>query len=292
MIQSMTGYGQSQALMNGIRLEVELRSVNHKFCEISVRLPKPLSPIENLVKKRLQKRFARGRLDLSVSLNGDGEQARKLEMDLDLARQYRHLLEKLKKRLSIRGEIDLALLTHFRNFITVSERPQATRQEVRTFYRILDQASARLERMRREEGRELAKDLARRIQKIRNAVRLMKAQAPKVVSHYRKQLLGRVRRLTEGVPMDNRRLEQEVALFATKCDISEELTRLESHMAQFEAIMKKGTAIGRSLDFLIQEMHREVNTCGSKANDVFLSQQVILVKTELEKIREQVQNIE
>lgn len=292
MIQSMTGYGRSRTSWNGNRLELELRSVNHKFCEVSVRLPKPLSAIENQVRKRLQQRFARGRLDLSVTLNGGAETAQRLEMDLELAREYRRLLDRLKTRLGLGGEIDIGLLTQFRNVITVSERPQANVGEIRTFYRMLDQAASRLEKMRRKEGRELQKDLTLRIRTIRESVRQMKAQSPKVTGTYRKQLLARVKRLAEGVRIEPGRLEQEVALFATRCDISEELTRLESHFLQFEAMMKSGNAVGRSLDFLIQEMHREVNTCGSKANDVLISQQVILIKTELEKIREQVQNVE
>ena len=292
MISSMTGYGRSHATVGGSRMEVELRSVNHKFCEISVRLPKPLVSVENLVKKRLQQRFSRGRLDLSVSLNGTGEYAKRLEMDLDLARQYRQLLERLKSRLNIKGDIDLTLLTNFRNIITVSERPLANKRVIQTFYRLLDQAANRLGRMREKEGQELAKDISRRLQRIKHAVRSMKARAPKVTTNYQKQLRARLSRLTEGIHFEKRRLEQEVALFATRCDVSEEITRLGSHLSQFEAMMKKPMAVGRSLDFLIQEMHREINTCGSKANDVFISNQVILVKTELEKIREQVQNIE
>jgi uncharacterized protein (TIGR00255 family) len=292
MIHSMTGFGRSQATIGENRMEVELRSINHKFCEISVKLPKPLSSLENQVKKHLQQRFARGRLDLSVTLNGSEEQDRRLQMDLDMARQYRRLLLQLKNRLSLKGDVDLALLTNFRNIITVAEKPSANKRLAQSFFRLLDLAEKRLERMRRKEGRALAGDLLRRLRRIRNAVKVIRKRAPMVVTHYQQQLRSRVRRLTEGIPLDERRMEQEVALFATRCDISEELTRLESHLSQFDGLLRKPASIGRSLDFLIQEMHREVNTSGSKANDVTISRQVILIKSELEKVREQVQNVE
>lgn len=292
MIRSMTGYGRSQASVEGSRIELELRSVNHRYCEIAVRLPKPLSSLEAPVKKRLQQRFARGRLDLQVTLNGTGEYARRLEMDLDLAQQYRRLYQVLKTRLKIKGEIDLALFTNFRNIITVTERSLGSKRLVHTFYRLLDQAARRLEQMRRREGRALARDLIRRLQRIRRSIGAIKRRVPKAVIHYQRQLQIRINRLTEGMSLDPRRLGQEVAFYATRCDVSEEVTRLESHLSQFETMVRAPAAVGRSLDFVIQEMHREVNTAGSKADDVYISRQVILIKSELEKLREQVQNVE
>jgi len=292
MIQSMTGHGRSQSKTGNNRMEVDLRSTNHKFSEISVKLPKPLSFLENQVKKRLQQRFSRGRVDLSVTLNGSEEHGRRLEMDLDLARQYRRLLLQLKSRLGVEGDVDLALLSNFRNIITVAEKPSGDKRVVQVFFKLLNEAVDRLERMRKKEGKALAADLGRRLGRIRKAVQEIQKRVPQVVVIYRQQLQSRIRQLTEGVPLDSRRLEQEVALFATRCDISEEMTRLESHLSQFGDMLRKPGAIGRSLDFLIQEMHREINTTGSKANDVAISRQVILVKSELEKIREQVQNVE
>ena len=184
MIQSMTGYGRSQATVGENRMEVELRSINHKFCEISVKLPKPLSALENQIKKRLQQRFSRGRLDLSVSLNGTEEHARHLQMDLELAGQYRRLLLRLKKRLGVQGEVDLSLLANFRNIITVAEKPTGDRRVAQAFFKLLEQAEGRLERMRRKEGKALAADVGRRLGRIRKAAREIRTLAPQVVVNY------------------------------------------------------------------------------------------------------------
>ena len=190
----MTGYGRSQATVDGTRVEVEIRSVNHKFCEISMKLPKPFSSIESQVKKRLQKRFPRGRLDLLVTLNGSGDYARRLETDLDLASQYRKLLLDLKKRLKLKGEVDLAMLTTFRNFITVTEKPIGSKRVVQVFYRLLDLAVGRLEQMRRKEGKELARDLLRRLRTVKKAASLIKRRAPHLSQNYQRQLQARVQR--------------------------------------------------------------------------------------------------
>ena len=288
----MTGYGRGYTTVEGSRLEVELRSVNHRFCEIVVRLPKPLSSLEAQVKRRLQERFARGRLDLQVTLNGRGRYARRLEMDLNLARQYRRLLQDLKTRLNIKGDINLALFTNFQNIVTVADHPLSNRRLVHAFYRLVDQAVRRLEGMRQKEGQILARDLARQLQKIKKSVGVIKHRAPKVIADYQRRLRSRITRLVDGLPLDQKRLEQEVAYHASRCDVNEEMTRIESHVFQFEAMMRTAAPVGRSLEFLIQEIQREANTTGSKANDVIISRQVILIKSELERLREQVQNVE
>jgi uncharacterized protein (TIGR00255 family) len=292
MIRSMTGYGQGQATVQGRRLEMELRSVNHRFCEITLKLPKPLVFLEPEIKKRLKERFPRGRLDLLVTLNETKESARRLEIDLPLAKQYRRALQELKSRLKVKGDINLALLTDFRNLITVEERPSGSKRLIPAFYRLLEQAVNRLDHMRQREGRMLARDLASRLEQISKSVGLIKRRVPGVLTEYRERLKKRVKWLTKGTPLDSQRLEQEVALYATRCDITEEMTRIESHLSQFRAMIKSHKAVGRSLDFLTQEMHREINTTGSKANDANISRQVIFIKSELERLREQIQNIE
>ena len=293
MIRSMTGYGQGHVMIDGCRLEVGLRSVNHKFCEVSAKLPKLFLPLESEVKKRLQKRFNRGRLDLQVTLNGTKEYARRLEVDLDLARQYRQALQKVKNQLNVKGEVDLALLINFRSLITVEEQPLGHKHFIRALYRVLDRAADQLDRMRQREGRALAKDLTRRLGRIRKSVEQIKRRAPKGITEYRDRLAKKIKWLTEGTPLDAQRLEQEVAFYAVRSDINEEMTRMESHLSQFKSMMMTATeAVGRSLDFLIQELHREINTAGSKAGDITISRQVVLIKSELERLREQVQNVE
>lgn len=292
MIRSMTGYGQGRGTVQGCRLEVELRSVNHRFSEITLKLPKPLLFLEPEVKKRLKERFLRGRLDLLATLNETKESTRRLEIDLALAKQYRRALQELKSRLKLKGDIDLNLLTDFRNLITVEERPSGHKHLVTVFYRLLNQAGNRLDRMRQKEGRTLAGDLTRRLERIGRSVGHIKRRAPNVLTEYRRRLKKRVKWLSKGTTLDSQRLEQEVALYATRCDITEEMTRIESHLSQFKAMIMSRETVGRSLDFLIQEMHREINTTGSKANDADISRQVILIKSELERLREQIQNVE
>jgi uncharacterized protein (TIGR00255 family) len=292
----MTGYGRSEGAMGGNRLGVEIRSVNHKFCEIAVRLPKPLLTYETQIKKRLQKRFARGRFDVLVTLNGASEQSKHLEVDLGLARQYRRILRELQDKLKVQGDLDLALFTNFRDIITVTEEPKGSKRLGILLGRLLDQAMNRLDRMRRREGLALSRDLMKRLRQITRSIEVIKQRAPEVVTDYQQRLDNRIRQLAHGTSLDSQRLEQEVALYASRCDVNEELTRLESHLTQFVAMMhpsKAGNeAVGRSLDFLLQEMHREINTVGSKANDALISREVVLIKSELEKIREQVQNVE
>ena len=296
MIRSMTGYGRSEGSVGTNRLGVEVRSVNHKFCEITIRLPKPLLSQEARVKKRLLQRFTRGRLDVQVTLNGAGEATKRLEVDLGLAKQYRRVLKELKATLKVKGDPDLALFTNFRDIITVTEQPTGSKRLAQVFHRLLHQAMGRLDRMRRREGNALARDISRRLQRITRSIGEIKHRVPGVVADYQQRLRNRIGQLTHGMSLDASRLEQEVALHASRCDVSEELTRLESHLSQFAAMMHppkaESEAVGRSLDFLIQEMHRETNTIGSKANDAEISQRVVLMKSELEKIREQVQNIE
>ena len=288
----MTGYGRSQALIDGSRIEIELRSVNHKFCEVSIRLPRLLASHETRIKKKLQQRFLRGRLDLQVILNGAGELDRRLELDLPLARQYHRLLQDLKAMLRLKGEIDLSLFSNFKNIITVKEQPSISRRLIKTLDDLLDQAAKGLENMRVREGRILSRDLTRRLVRVRKAIALVKTRIPNLNLEHKRKLQSRINRLTQGVVIDPSRVEQEAALFAIRSDVSEEVTRMESHIGQFAKMLHSTDPIGRSLDFLIQEMHREVNTLGSKGNDVYVSKQVIFMKSEIEKLREQVQNIE
>ena len=292
MIRSMTGYGQGQVALEGRRLEVEIRSVNHKFSEISVKLPKALVFLEPDLKKQLQQRFPRGRLDLLVTLNGTPDYSRRLEVDIEMGRQYRSALQELKTQLKLEGEIDLAMLTNCRNLISVEEKPLESRHLTRVFFRVFGQAANGLEGMRQREGRALAVDLKRRLGRIAKSLGIIKRRAPKVVTEYRTRLNLRIKSLTEGSQLNPQRLEQEVALYAARCDISEEVTRIEAHLAQFRSMINVTRAVGRTMDFLIQELHREINTTGSKANDSEISRQVISIKSELERLREQAQNVQ
>jgi uncharacterized protein (TIGR00255 family) len=292
MIESMTGYGRSEGSYRDFLMVAELRSTNHKYCDITVRLPKFLLPLEAPLKKRLQERFTRGRLELAVTVNGAAGQTKRLEVDLELARQYARILKDVQTKLGLPGQVDLGMLMSFRDIITTAELEEATDELASKIQGLVKDAMGRLEAMRRKEGQALAKDLRQRLQIIEKVLRRIEARIPAMVHGYQTRLKDRIERLTQGVKLDPNRLAQEVALFAERSDVSEEMTRLKSHLNQFKTMIRGSDAVGRSLDFLIQEMNREVNTIGSKSSDASIAMGVVGIKSELEKLREQVQNIE
>ncbi len=292
MIRSMTGYGRREAAWAGGSVAVEVRAVNHRFCEVVARLPRPLVLLEEEFKRAVQRRCTRGRIDLTVSFTGARETGKTLSLDRSVAKQYHHVLAVLKREFRLSGSIDLALLASFRDIISVSDQPVEHRGLDRVVKRLLAGALSDLDGMRRREGAVLVRDTRSRVEEIGDATRRIGEKATTVVAGHFERMKARVERLIGVGPIDTARLTQELALFADRCDVSEELTRLGSHLEQFSAALKGQGAVGRRLDFLIQEMGREVNTIGSKANDAEIAALVIHIKGELEKIREQVQNIE
>ena len=292
MIISMTGYGRSEEAWSGGTVTAELRSVNHRFCEIVVRLPKVLSSLEEDLKRLVQQRCARGRIELTISLSGSKETGKQLCLDRALARQYHDLLRDLKKHLRLSGAIDIALLAGYRDLISVSDRPVDEKRLFQTAKRVTADALSIMDQMRRREGTALGKDLKHRLHTVRGEIGLVEQRSPQVAQEYLIRLRARVAKLAELPELDSGRLSQELALYADRCDISEEVTRLGSHLAQCEIALKSEEPVGRTLDFLLQEIGREVNTIGSKANDADIAMHVVKLKGELEKIREQVQNIE
>lgn len=293
MMRSMTGYGRREAAWTGGSVAAELRSVNHRFCEVVMRLPKSLSASEDDLKRTIQRRCARGRIELTVSLIGNRGGEKSLSLDRALARQYHRLLRGLQRDLRLGGTIDVALLAGLRDLVAVVERPLEDRQLKRIVRRLVGGALSDLDAMRRREGDALARDMRVRMRMIRDETNSVSARAPLVVQDYFDRMKARVEKLVGAdVPVELGRLNQELAQYADRCDLTEELTRLSSHLTQFEAALKGRGPVGRTLDFLLQEMGREVNTIGSKANDAAIAVHVVKIKGELEKIREQVQNIE
>ncbi|MBA2252566.1 MAG: YicC family protein [Nitrospirales bacterium] len=292
MIISMTGYGRSEEAWSGGTVTAELRSVNHRFCEIVVRLPKAVSSLEEELKRMIQQRCARGRIELTVSLSGGKEAGKQLTLDQALARQYHSLLRDLKKQLRLSGSIDVAMLAGYRDLISVSDRPVDEKRLLETAKRVTTEALSMLDQMRRREGAALAKDLKHRLHTVREEIGHVEKRCPHVAQEHLARLKARVAKLVELPELDEGRLSQELALYADRCDISEEVTRLASHLAQCETTLRSEEPVGRTLDFLLQEIGREVNTIGSKANDADIAMHVVKLKGELEKIREQVQNIE
>ncbi|MFZ5875489.1 MAG: YicC/YloC family endoribonuclease [Nitrospirota bacterium] len=287
----MTGYGRAEAPFGDLRVAVEVRSVNHRFCEVAARLPKSLTAYETRFRKAVQRRVARGRVDLSVNTGGD-HPARRIAVDVDLARQYQQAFRTLKEQLGAPGEVSLELLISARDVLTTAEPDTDVAGLADHVEGLIERALDGLDAMRRQEGESIARDVTARLDQVAEALTRLAAYAPKIAQEYAVRLRTRVAALTSGLDLDQGRLAQEVALYAERCDFSEEVTRIRSHLDQFSKSLTGGGAVGRSLDFLTQELNREINTIGSKANDADVATEVVAVKSELEKIREQIQNIE
>jgi uncharacterized protein (TIGR00255 family) len=292
MIHSMTGFGRRQAPWQDGSVTVEMRSVNHRFLEIACRLPRPLSHLEDSFKKAIQKCCTRGRIDITVNVQAGKGRVGNVILDQPLAKQYHQALRTIKKSLKLSGSIDLALIVGLRDVLSVSDQPAEDPKLAKIAQQLTTQALTDLEGMRTREGKALAEDMLERIQTIRGHKTLVAARSPLLAQEIFGRMRVRVEKLLGAEVPDPLRLYQELAVYADRGDITEELVRLDSHMIQFEQTLNRADSIGKTLDFLLQEIGREVNTIGSKANDAEIAGHVIEMKAELERIREQVQNVE
>jgi uncharacterized protein (TIGR00255 family) len=294
----MTGYGRADGLYKGRPIAVEVRSVNHRHCEIVTRLPRAFQAYEERFRNRVQACVRRGRVDLSVSFFADNETLNQaLYLDRRLARQYLQLLRELQDELGLSGSPDLALLAGYRDIIKTAERPFEDEHAIQAAERILGHALRAMARMRRDEGRALERDLTTRLQEIDGRLAAVRVRLPEIGKELYQRMQSRINRLLQEVRgaderIDPARLAQEVALLADRSDVSEEVTRLASHIRQFRSFLRKSEPVGRSLEFLLQEMNREVTTLTSKIGDLMVTQEILAAKAELEKMREQVQNVE
>lgn len=292
MIRSMTGYGRRESPWAGGTVVVELRSVNHRFCEIAVRLPKGMALLEDGLKELIQRRCARGRVDLTVSLTGGRDTRTTVSLDRPLAKQYYRLLDQLRREFHLSGTIDLTLFAGLRDLIVVTEQPVSDKALQTLIKRLAAGAVTDLDRMRRREGNALARHLNSLLEAVEGELAQIVTRIPKAVQEHYGRMKGRIEKLLDPGRVDPGRLEQELAVFADRSDVSEEQARLHSHLQQFRQTMKSRDSIGKTLDFLLQEMGREINTIGSKANDAQIAGCVVRIKGALEKIREQVQNVQ
>jgi uncharacterized protein (TIGR00255 family) len=293
MIKSMTGYGKAEAMIDGRKYAVEIRSLNHRYLEISLRLPGSLSALETEIKRRIGERFSRGRIEVAIRVdtNGNMEEGR-LELNLPLLRNYFNLLQRLKDEFQLKGDVALENLVGFKDVFVPMEVETDMDLIAQHIGTVLEDAIRLLTEMREKEGALLLGDLEERIRMVQACLSSIADRAPRCVQEYQRRLSERVRELTGGIDIDAARLSQEVAIMADKIDITEEIVRLSSHFSQFHEMLLSGEAVGRKIDFLIQEMNREINTIGSKTGDLEISRNVIEIKSELGKLREQVQNIE
>ncbi len=292
MIKSMTGYGKGQSRAGGIALGVEIKTVNHRFGDISVKAPRFLMPFEHEVKKRVGERLKRGKIDVYVTQESSETLAAVPVLNKPLAQAYIDVFSRAKVEYDLEGEMTLSLLTGQRDVITLEEAAFDQGQVKSCLEEALGLALEAVERMRRNEGRSTLADIEAKFGVITALLDKVKERAPLIPDEWKSKLRERLARIEGEFEVDPQRLAQEVALFADRCDISEEIARIESHLQQFNDLLGAGEPVGRQLDFLVQELNREANTMGSKSNDADLTRLVVSLKAELEKIREQAQNVE
>jgi uncharacterized protein (TIGR00255 family) len=291
-MRSMTGYGHGQTTSNGSRFTVELNSVNRKQSDVVVTLPRELMELEPRVRDTINTEISRGRLTVVIALHAGAASVPRPELDVPLARAYFHAMQALRDELGASGDISIDTILRAPGVLRMTENQVSSDDAWPAVEAALKEALAELVSMREREGKHLAKDLIKRLKVVREAVRAVRELQPNVMKKYRQSLHERVQRTGIEISMDDERLIKEVIFFAEKSDITEEVTRLESHFAQFAHHLRRQEPVGRTMEFLCQEVGRELNTVGSKANDVEISQLIVTCKSEMEKIREQIQNIE
>jgi uncharacterized protein (TIGR00255 family) len=293
-MKSMTGYGRGECARDGFNVTVELSSVNRKQAEISVNLPRELEMLETRIREAILEKISRGRITTRVTVHaGNGKSSARMHLNVPLAKAYAHELGKLAKELKLAGSVTLDQLVRAPGVFQTDEELAETENLWPAVDKALRAALTSLVAMREREGAHLARDLGERVGVMRKCVERVAKQAPASAERYRQQLIERIK--TAGLPApaaDDERLLKEVVFFADRSDITEELTRLQSHFKQFEDCARSKEPVGRTLDFLAQEMNREINTIGSKANDALISGEVVTLKAELEKFREQAMNVE
>lgn len=292
MISSMTGYGRAELEREGVHLVAEVSSVNSRFCELSVRLPRPLSPLELKVRELVQQYVVRGRINLFITWEGLDDSHLFLSLDEDLARAYYRLLTGVKETLNLPGEVDVGILARFPDIFKLEPKEDDLDHAWSLVEEVARMAMEDMVAMRRGEGKRLEVDLRGRIDVLENSLAKIERWAPKRVEEAKGNLEERIKALTDLDEIDPQRLAMEVAVLAERCDITEECVRFHSHNQLFLSTLDEGGVVGRRLNFLLQEMNREANTIGSKANEAQISHAVVRIKEEVERLREQVQNVE
>jgi uncharacterized protein (TIGR00255 family) len=292
MVSSMTGYGRGEHVTKDIRVTVEVRSVNHRYSDISIKIPRYMSFLEERVREYVQHRVSRGRVDVYVSFELLEDKEIELILNRDLALNYLNTINEIRSVTGITDKIPLSLIAAFPDVITTKQKEPDEDKTWGQLQAALEQAVDIMLEMRKKEGYNLCRDILTKLEAISKCLERIKERSGLVVYEYQQRLEKRIEEMTKGIELDMDRLYQEIVIYADRSNIDEEIVRLSSHISQAYSTLTKGGIIGRKLDFLVQEMNREANTIGSKSNDMEISMNVIEIKTELEKVREQVQNIE
>ena len=292
MIRSMTGYGRAVMTLNGREITVEVRSVNNRFLDCSIKLPRAFSYAEDAVKQKIKEQVSRGKVDVFISVNTTAGENVKISLNRPVLEGYLEALRTIAADYGVREDISATSLTRFPEVFLLEKPEEDEAQNTADIVAVAQQAVSTYNAMRETEGAALAADLRSHAAVILSYVEKVEARSPVTVAEYRARLESRLREVLESTTIDEGRMLTEAAIFADKVAVDEETVRLRSHLNQLESLLQNGGAIGRKLDFLLQEMNREANTIGSKGNDLEQTRNVVEIKAELEKIREQIQNIE
>ena len=292
MIKSMTGYGRAREMLNKRDITVEVRSVNNRYLDCTVKMPRMYSFAEDAVKQHVQKAISRGKVDVFITVDASAADVAKVTVNRELAAQYASALSELAEVCGTESHVTPEQLSRFPDVLTVTKADEDLETVSADLCAVLDEALAAYNTMRAVEGAKLAEDIGNRLTYIENYTSQVEERSPQTVAEYRAKLTARMQEVLQSTTIDEQRILTEAAIYADKVAVDEETVRLRSHLSQLEDMLEKGGAIGRKLDFLIQEFNREANTIGSKCNDVAIAQVVVGLKAEVEKMREQVQNVE
>ncbi|MCH1623840.1 YicC/YloC family endoribonuclease [Fredinandcohnia quinoae] len=291
MILSMTGFGQARKEMESYSVTAEIKSINHRFCEINIRMPRQLLVIEDKIKKAIMEHVKRGRVEVFLTIEGEGLVKKSLNIDWELMDHLYHSIKDIQEKYNLTDMITTQQLLSLDDILSIDDVELENNELELIVIEVIQVAVEELKMMREVEGKKLLEEINNYLNQIENNVNAVYQYAPHVVNQYQERLAKRINEYING-EIDDNRILTEVAIFAEKADVSEELTRLHSHISQFKEATYTNDSIGRKLDFIIQEMNREINTIGSKANDSKIAKHVVEMKSLLEKIKEQVQNIE
>ncbi len=292
MIRSMTGFGRSERITKDRRVLVEIKAVNHRFCDISVKLPKKLNFLENDIRNFLKDYIQRGKVDVFITYEDYSGQDVKVKYNRELAAEYINYLKAMKEEFDLNSEIDVTSVGRFADVFTIEDQgvdEEAIWEELKDS---LKEAAEHFVAAREVEGNKLYADLMEKLTNMETMVDFIESESPAIIEEYKKKLTEKIAELSQNVEIEQQRIATEVTIYADKVCVDEEIVRLKSHVEDTRSILQEGGSVGRKLDFLVQEMNREANTILSKSNALHISNKGIDLKTEIEKIREQIQNIE
>lgn len=293
-MKSMTGFGRSEVDHDGRTVSIELKSVNHRYLDLNIRMPRAMSAYEDVVRNMLKASLSRGHVDVFINYKNTRIDSRAVEVNASLSKAYYDAMQSIRKATGAAGRVNSYDIARMPDVLNVTEAAEDEQELIKLLGEAAGAAISGLVQMRGKEGLALRKDITERLAEMEKLLTIIAERAPGIVSEYRDKLVSRISELLKGteIAVDDSKISSEVAFYADRCSIDEETVRLRSHMEQMIRTMDEEDSVGRRLDFIVQEMNREVNTICSKANDISITNAALLLKNEIEKIREQVQNVE